>query len=46
VDKEGNPVKLDGIHFVKIYCAVNQICGWAGETSTEISGVEDLYFNK
>lgn len=46
VDKEGNPVKLDGIDFVKIYTAVNQVCGWMGETSTEISTIEDLHFNK
>lgn len=45
VDEEGNPVKLDGIDFVKIYCAVNQVCGWTGETSTEVSAVEDLHFN-
>jgi len=45
VDKDGNPVVLDGIDFVKIYTAVNQICGWMGETSTEISTVEDLHFN-
>ncbi|KAA6349348.1 hypothetical protein EZS27_003259 [termite gut metagenome] len=44
VDKEGNPAMLDGINFVKIYCAINQICGWAGETSTEISAVEDLHY--
>lgn len=46
VDKEGNPVQLDGIDFVKIYTAVNQVCGWMGETSTEISTIEDLHFNK
>ncbi|KAA6332736.1 hypothetical protein EZS27_018785 [termite gut metagenome] len=44
VDEEGNPAMLDGINFVKIYCAINQICGWAGETSTEISAVEDLHY--
>lgn len=44
VDKEGNPVPLDGIDFVRIYCAVNQVCGWLGETSTEVSAVEDLHF--
>ncbi|KAA6334405.1 hypothetical protein EZS27_017272 [termite gut metagenome] len=44
IDEEGNPAMLDGINFVKIYCAVNQVCGWAGETSTEISAVEDLHY--
>ncbi|KAA6350597.1 hypothetical protein EZS27_002080 [termite gut metagenome] len=44
VDEEGNPSMLSGIHFVKIYCAINQVCGWAGETSTEISAVEDLHY--
>jgi hypothetical protein len=44
VDKDGNSVVLQAIDFVKIYCAVNQICGWTGETSTEISAVEDLHY--
>jgi len=46
VDKEGKPVKLDGIDFVRIHTAVNQVCGWLGETSTELSTIEDLHFNK
>lgn len=46
VDKNGNPVHLDGIDFVKIYTAVNQDCGWTGEISTEIQAVEDLHYNK
>lgn len=45
VDSNGNPVALDGIDFVKIYTAVNQVCGWMGETSTEVSTIEDLHFN-
>ncbi len=44
VDANGNPVKLDGIDFVRIYTAVNQVCGWLGETSTEVSTIEDLHF--
>lgn len=44
VDKEGNPVKLDVVDFVRIYTAVNQVCGWMGETSTEVSTIEDLHF--
>jgi uncharacterized protein YjdB len=43
VDAEGMPVNLPGIHFVKVYTGVNQYCGWLGETSTEITGAEDLH---
>lgn len=43
VDNAGNPVSLPGIHFVKVYTAVNQSCGWLGESSTELSGAEDLH---
>jgi hypothetical protein len=43
VDADGNRVVLPGIHFVKVYTGVNQYCGWLGETSTEISGAEDLH---
>lgn len=46
VDKNGNPVALDGIDFVRIYTAVNQGCGWTGEISTEVQSVEDLHFKK
>lgn len=46
VDKNGNPVKLDGIDFVKIFTAVNQPCGWLGEASTEVQTVEDLHFKR
>jgi hypothetical protein len=43
VDREGNPVHLPAIHFVKVYTAQNQYCGWFGETSTEIMGAYDLH---
>ena len=43
VDSEGNPKHLTHIDFVKVYTAVNQYCGWIGETSTEICGAEDLH---
>ncbi|MBQ8773640.1 MAG: hypothetical protein IJZ17_04090 [Muribaculaceae bacterium] len=43
VDEDGNPVELDCIDFIKVYCAVNQYCGWIGECSTEICGAEDLH---
>jgi len=44
--KNGNPVVLDGIDFVRIYTAVNQNSGWMGEISTELQAVEDLHFKK
>lgn len=43
VDKDGNHVILPAAHFFKVYTAVLQQCGWIGETSTEISGAEDLH---
>lgn len=43
VDKNGNPVNLKEIHFIKVYTGVNQYCGWLGETSTEIMGGIDLH---
>lgn len=43
VDAEGNPVKLDGIDFIKVYTGVNQNCGWLGETSTEVGRATDLH---
>ncbi|NDV64865.1 YncE family protein [Bacteroides sp. 224] len=44
VDQNGQSVHLDGIDFVRIYSAINQVCGWTGEISTEISTIEDLHF--
>lgn len=46
VDKNGNKVNLPGVDFVKIYTGVNQSCGWLGENSTEVSGIEDLHLMK
>lgn len=43
VDSNGNHVHLQGIDFVKVYTAVNQYCGWIGETSTEIIRAQDLH---
>lgn len=45
VDKNGNPVKLMGIDFIKVYTAVNQEAGWLGEISTEVAGAYDLHIN-
>ena len=38
VDKNGKPVRLKGIDFVKVYTEG----GWSGEISTEVSGFTDL----
>ena len=43
VDSQGSPVTLDHVDFIRCYNAVNQVCGTIGETSTEISGAEDLH---
>lgn len=43
VDSNGNPVHLPGVDFIRVYTAVNQVCGWIGETSTEIIRAQDLH---
>jgi len=43
VDQQGQPVQLDHVDFIRCYNALNQVCGTIGETSTEISGAEDLH---
>lgn len=43
VDADGNAVNLTHIDFIKVYTAVNQQCGWIGETSTELCGGLDLH---
>ncbi len=43
VDENRLPVQLHHIDFVRVYTALNQKCGWLGETSTEIQGAEDLH---
>lgn len=43
VDRNGNPVKLPGADFVRVYTGLNQYCGWLGETSTELSRARDLH---
>lgn len=43
VDKKGNPVKLLGIDFIKVYTGTNQEAGWLGEISTEVAGAYDLH---
>ena len=43
VDNEGNKVSLDRIDFIKVVCGMQQVCGWIGETSTEVMGAADLH---
>lgn len=39
VNSKGESVKLDTVHFVKIYTALNQDGGWLGELSSEVAAV-------
>ncbi len=43
VDAAGNRVWLPGADFIRVHTAVNQYCGWLGETSTEICRAQDLH---
>lgn len=43
VDATGQPVTLDHVDFIRCYNAMNQLCGAIGETSTEITGAQDLH---
>ena len=43
VDAEGNRVNLPTVDFIKVYNAVQQSCGWLGETSTEVMGAIDIH---
>ncbi len=43
VDEDGNHVNLTYIDFIKVYNAVNQYCGWIGETSTEVAAGIDFH---
>ena len=45
VDKDGMPVALPGVDFIRVYTAINQYCGWEGETSTEICRAQDLHIS-
>jgi len=42
VDENGNPVRLKGIDFVKVYTGNRAEGGWTGEISTEVDGFNDL----
>lgn len=43
VDAEGNPVELERVDFIRVACGIFQMCGWLGETSTEVAGFTDLH---
>ena len=45
LDKDGNPVDLDRIHFVKVQNGLMHEGGWLGELSTEITGAVDVSAN-
>lgn len=46
VDENRNPIELNSIKYVRVYTAINQVCGWTGESSTEIQGAKDLHLNE
>ena len=46
VDADRQPVDLDFIDFVRIYCATNQGYPMIGETSTEVEIVEDAHLTE
>ena len=43
VDEHGKHVNLTHIDFIKVYNAMNQYCGWTGETSTEVAAGIDYH---
>lgn len=43
VDADGNHVDLTEVNFIKVVCGIFQYCGMLGETSTEVSGFQDLH---
>ena len=46
VDAHRNPVQIDFVDFIRVYNGMNQMCGWLGETSTEVLGAEDLHLEE
>ena len=46
VNYNRQPVNLDFVDFVRVYCAENQSCGWIGETSTEVQDAYDLHLEE
>lgn len=46
VDEQRQHVDLDKVDFIRVYNAENQMAGWLGETSTEVTGAEDLHLDE
>ncbi|MGP1466338.1 MAG: hypothetical protein ACTTJD_01860 [Porphyromonadaceae bacterium] len=46
MDNNRQPVSLDFVDFVRVYSGLNQTVGILGETSTEVSGAEDLHLEE
>jgi hypothetical protein len=46
VDSQRQPVNLSHVDFIRVYSGQLQQCGWIGETSTEITGAEDLHYKE
>ena len=46
MDNNRQPVSLDFVDFVRVYSGLNQTVGALGETSTEVSGAEDLHLEE
>ena len=46
VDKDGQPVHLPGIQFVKVQTGVNLQLGHNGSSCTEIQGAVDLHLKE
>lgn len=43
VDASGQPVTLEEVDFIRVYCAVDEILPQTGELSTELAGAIDLH---
>ncbi len=43
VDASGQPVTLEKVDFIRVYCAVDEILPQTGELSTEVAGAIDLH---
>ena len=46
IDKDGKPVHLPGVDFVRVQTGILQVNGWLGENSTEFAGIQDLHVLK
>ena len=46
IDKYGRKVHLPGVDFIRVHTGINQVNGWLGENSTELSGINDLHVLK